>query len=166
MCKRADAETRSLIEESASQANIDPNVLEAAYITEGGGRVAGTMRWDKSHVTYGSMQISEDVARAAGVPGPFPRTTSSRPVPTDAPAAQPKYNMLAAAKYLGKFQGRCNGNATCMYDGYNAGTPGRVSQSRPQIRNFNDRYQCVTGGEPPAAVPPGRDLVEASACKA
>src|SRR5262245_32200869 len=143
MCQRADPATRSFIEETASQTpGVDADTLEAVWMTERGRD--GGFNWDKYHTAYGPMQISSSVAKLYGVPGPYPdapRSSYGRPGPTDAPAAQSKYNIPAAAKYLGSFSQRCNGSPSCMYGAYNAGHVG-ASLARTPVFNFANNYQC------------------------
>lgn len=112
---------KPLIEQAATDAGIDPKLLEAVVSAESGFDPRARSRAG----AMGLTQLMPDTARSLGVSDPF----------------DPKQNLAGGAKYLAQMLGRF-GSTELALAAYNAG-PGRVEQAGNQIPNITETQAYV-----------------------
>lgn len=133
--KRAPPEIRSLIDKEANEYGLDPDFVEAVYLSEEG--APNQMNWDVRHFAHGPMQVSLAAATDFGFDDSdkqFDSAHASYKSPTLATSAiSVKYGTAYLAK-RGVKVGCSPTDLGCLLASYNGGSP-NINPATGQYRN-------------------------------
>jgi len=160
--RRADAQTRQIIEREAAQAGIDPDLLEAIYNQESSANPFQEARTDTNgKLSYGPFQIQHARAIDQGFSGNpnelVPNPLYGNPNYPGAPQFVKRLDALDtnihfAALAINDNQARCSGDPQCLAAGYNCpacargGADGNYGAAQIYSNSVMKHYAGIKGG--------------------